>query len=96
MEVYEPPQTIEEIQLSMRDILDRLLANSYEINENGQVQKYSGKELICKRLFSKAVKGDLRAIQSIQEIIGEKPIMQIEQYNIEVPQIIYNINADKS
>lgn len=93
MEIFEP-SAAQIAQESMRDILDRLLSDKYEITENNERKKYTGKELVCRRLFQKAIKGDLRSIMCIQEIIGEKPIMQIEQYNIDVPQIIYNINTN--
>ena len=62
---------------SLRTIFDQALREKISYLENGKRNRAERRELIIMRLFEKALKGDLRAIDRIlrleAELVGETP-----------------------
>jgi hypothetical protein len=47
-------------------------------------QKMSGTEAITAKLFEQALKGNIKAFETIRSTVGQDPVQKVEQVNIDM------------
>lgn len=62
----------------LRLALESLLESNVKVQQNGVTIKLSGTEAITRKLFERAMKGDVRAFKAIRETVGQDPVQKIE------------------
>jgi hypothetical protein len=63
----------------LRQALEMLLEKEYK-DKKGNV--LSGTELITAKLFQQAMKGNIRAFETIRSTVGQDPVQKVEHVNI--------------
>lgn len=64
----------------LRRALEMLLEKDY-IDKNGKVA--TGAEAISTKLFEQAMKGNVKAFETIRSTVGQDPVQKVEQVNID-------------
>ena len=65
----------------LRQALELLLEKEWQ-DKNGN--KLTGTEAITAKLFEQAMKGNIKAFETIRDTVGQKPIERVEQVNIDM------------
>ena len=65
----------------LRQALEELLNRTYE-DKNGN--KKTGTEAITTKLFEQALKGNIKAFETIRSTVGQDPVQKVEQVNIDM------------
>lgn len=74
---------------AMREAFDELLRRDYVDSSGNEVQ---GVEVMAAKVFQKAMKGDMRAVEFIRDTVGEAPVQRVE--TVEIPHEVYERVAD--
>lgn len=64
----------------LRRALEMLLEKEYE-DKNGNIA--TGAEAISTKLFNQAMKGNVKAFETIRSTVGQDPVQKVEQVNID-------------
>lgn len=67
----------------LRLALEMLLEKDFK-DKNGKI--ISGTEAVTAKLFEKAMKGDVRAFETLRDTVGQKPVEKLEVAQIEKEQ----------
>lgn len=65
----------------LRQALEELLDRKYT-DKNGN--KLTGTEAITAKLFEQAMKGNIKAFETIRSTVGQDPVQKVEQVNIDM------------
>ena len=65
----------------LRKALEILLEREYKDNKGNTI---SGTEAITAKLFEQAMKGNIKAFETLRDTVGQKPIERVEQVNIDM------------
>lgn len=65
----------------LRRALEMLLEKEYK-DRNGNT--LSGTEAISAKLFEQAMKGNIKAFETLRDTVGQKPVDRVEQVNIDM------------
>ena len=65
----------------LRNALEALLEKDFK-DKNGN--RISGTEALATKLFEKAMKGDVRAFETLRDTVGQKPVEKIEQLKTDI------------
>lgn len=74
---------------AMREAFDELLSRDYVDKSGSEVQ---GVEVMAAKVFQKAMRGDMRAVEFIRDTVGEAPVQRVE--TVEIPHEVYERVAD--
>ena len=72
----------------LRLALEMLLEKDFK-DKNGKT--ISGTEAVTAKLFEKAMKGDVRAFETLRDTVGQKPVDKLEVTQIEKEQSIQEL-----
>lgn len=72
----------------LRKALEMLLEKDFT-DKNGKT--ISGTEAVTAKLFEKAMKGDVRAFETLRDTVGQKPVEKLEVAQIEKEQSIQEL-----
>lgn len=73
----------------LRLALEMLLEKDF-MDKSGKT--ISGTEAVTAKLFEKAMKGDVRAFETLRDTVGQKPVERLEISQIEKEQSIQELN----
>lgn len=73
----------------LRLALEMLLEKDF-MDKDGKT--ISGTEAVTAKLFEKAMKGDVRAFETLRDTVGQKPVERLEISQIEKEQSIQELN----
>lgn len=65
----------------LRKALEMLLEKNFE-DKNGN--KVTGTEAITAKLFEQAMKGNVKAFETLRDTVGQKPVEKIEQLQTDI------------
>ena len=63
----------------LRQALEMLLEKEYKDNQGNTI---TGTEAITAKLFQQAMKGNIRAFETIRSTVGQDPVQKVEHVNI--------------